>query len=300
MTDHRSGSKKDGRERLVRDRPGPSHRAPRHLIDGWPQVSERVRSAEHLALFLDFDGTLAPFRRRPEQVRLSDDTRRVLQRLVRYPQLRVFVLSGRRRADVQDRVGVPEVRCYGLHGWEGPTTGLPKSPAKRSLREVRRQLRNRLSGLRGVWIEDKGPILGVHVRGAAGGALRQASNIVQDVMGRFEPKLGVLAGNRVWEVMPRELRGKGVTVRALLRKMPAGTLPIYLGDDATDETAFAELRHGITVCVGVRRPTKARFDLRSPQEVRIFLRKLEKELPRVARRSQRTERGWAPGREEPG
>ena len=282
MTDHRSGSKKDGRERLVRDRPGPSHRAPRHLIDGWPQVSERVRSAEHLALFLDFDGTLAPFRRRPEQVRLSDDTRRVLQRLVRYPQLRVFVLSGRRRADVQDRVGVPEVRCYGLHGWEGPTTGLPKSPAKRSLREVRRQLRNRLSGLRGVWIEDKGPILGVHVRGATASVCRRTSDVVQEVMGRFQPELGLLSGSRVWEVIPRELQGKGATVRSLLREMPPAALPIYLGDDATDETAFAVLRHGITVCVGGRRPTRARFDLRSPQEVRTFLKELESELAKSA------------------
>ena len=314
MTDHRSISNRDGGKRSTAGRvtqhgergrvtggtPGPREKAPRHLFDGWTHVSERVRSAEHLALFLDFDGTLTPFRLRPEQVRLSEGACRALERLLRHPQLTVFVLSGRRRADVEDRVAVPGVRCYGLHGWEGPKTAVPKSAAMRLLREARRRLRNRLSGLRGVWIEDKGPILGVHVRGAAGGALRQASNIVQDVMGRFEPKLGVLAGNRVWEVMPRELRGKGVTVRALLRKMPAGTLPIYLGDDATDETAFAELRHGITVCVGVRRPTKARFDLRSPQEVRIFLRKLEKELPRVARRSQRTERGWAPGREEPG
>jgi trehalose-phosphatase len=292
MADHRSGSKCDvgerstaspdtqhnERRRLARRGLERNESATRHLFDSWGQVSQRVRSAEHLALFLDFDGTLAPFRRRPEQVRLSDGTRRALQRLVRYPQLRVFVLSGRRRADVQDRAGVPEVRCYGLHGWEGPTTGLLKSPVRRSLREVRRQLCNRLSGLRGVWIEDKGPILAVHVRGAVASVRRRTSDVVQEVMRRFQPKLGVLPGSRVWEVIPRELQGKGATVRALLREMPPATLPIYLGDDATDETAFAALRHGITVCVGGRRPTKARFDLLSPQEVRIFLKELESEL----------------------
>ena len=146
--------------------------------------------------------------------------------------------------------------------------------------EVRRQLRNRLSGLRGVWIEDKGPILGVHVRGVAASVRRRTSDVVQEVMGRFQPALGVLPGSKVWEVIPRELQGKGATVRALLREMPPATLPIYLGDDATDETAFAVLRHGITVCVGGRRPTKARFDLRSPQEVRTFLKELESELAR--------------------
>jgi trehalose 6-phosphate phosphatase len=305
MTDQRSGLKRGGaerstagrdpqygkRERLARGRVGPSDRVPKHLFDGWAQVSERIRSAEHLALFLDFDGTLAPFRLRPEEVRLSDGTRRALQRLVRHPQLRVFVLSGRRRADVKDRVGVPGVCCYGLHGWEGPTTGVPKLPASRLLREARRELGNRLSGLRGVWIEDKGPIFGVHVRGVAAGARRRAGDVVQDVMGRFEPGLGVLAGSEVWEVIPQELQGKGAKVRALLREMPAATLPIYLGDDATDETAFAVLRYGITVCVGVRRPTQARFDLRSPREVRTFLKDLESELPELgnnkAKRSQR-------------
>jgi trehalose-phosphatase len=291
MTGRRSGSKCDGGERLTaaperqqserRQRaPGapPNENATRHLFDRWAQVSERVRSAEQLALFLDFDGTLAPFRLRPEEVRLSDGTRRALQRLVRHPQLRVFVISGRRRADVQDRVGVPGVHCYGLHGWEGPRTGVPKPPAGRLLREARRQLRNGLSGVRGVWIEDKGPILGVHARGVAAAALRQAGNVVREVMGQFEPGLRVLPGSRVWEVMPRELQGKGATVRALLDEMPAATLPIYLGDDATDETAFAVLPQGITVCVGVRQPTEARFDLRGPQEVRTFLKKLEREL----------------------
>jgi len=292
MTDHRSGSKCDVGERPTAS-PATQHRerrrlarrglernesATRHLFADWAQVSERVRSAEHLALFLDFDGTLAPFRMRPEEVRLSHGTGRALQRLVRHPQLRVFVLSGRRRADVQNRLGVPGVRCYGLHGWEAPRTVVPKSPAGRLLREVRRQLRNRLSGLRGVWIEDKGPILAVHVRGVAAGVLRRTGNVVQEVMGRFKPELGVLPGSGVWEVIPRELQGKGATVQALLRQMPAATLPIYVGDDTTDETAFAVLRHGITVCVGVRRPTKARFDLRSPQEVRVFLKKLEREL----------------------
>jgi len=247
-------------------------------------VSARVRSAEHLALFLDFDGTLAPFRRRPEHVRLSDGTRRVLQRLVRHPQLRVFVLSGRRRADVENRVGVPGVRCHGLHGWETPTTAVPKLPARRLMREARRELRKGLSGLRGVWIEDKGPILAVHARGVTAGTLRQAGDAVQQVMERFEPGLRVLPGSRVWEVMPRELQGKGATVRALLRELPAAALPIYLGDDTTDESAFVVLPQGITVCVGERQSTEAKFDLRSPQEVRTFLKKLERELREVGRR----------------
>jgi trehalose-phosphatase len=313
MTDHRSGSECDGgadgsarnaqhseRRQLTLGGLAPKENTTQHLFDGWAQVSECIRSAEHLALFLDFDGTLAPFRIRPEEVRLSNSTRRALQRLIRHSPLRVFVLSGRRRADVRNRLGVPGVHCYGLHGWEAPRTAVPKSSAGKLLREAKRQLGKGLYGLRGVWIEDKGPILGVHARGAAAGAVRQAGNVVQEVMGQFEPGLRVLPGSRVWEVMPRELKGKGATVQALLRQMPPATLPIYLGDDAADESAFAALSYGITICVGLRQPTDARFRLRNPQEVRTFLKKLERELHEVGRRRLGEPKGVGAGAEEPG
>jgi trehalose 6-phosphate phosphatase len=248
-----------------------------NLLDCWLQVSGRVRSAKRVALFLDFDGTLAPFRKRPEQVRMSDRTRRALRRLVREPRVRVFVLSGRRRADVKDRVRVRGILCFGLHGWEGPATAVPKR-AGGLLRRARHELRNSVRGLRGVWIEKKGPVFALHVRGAAPEAVRRAGAAVRRVMSEFKPKLRVLPGNHVWEVMPRELQGKGATARALLRRMPAATLPIYAGDDTTDESAFAALRRGITICVGARQPTKARFDLHGPPEVCRFLEKLAREL----------------------
>ena len=101
---------------------------------------------------------------------------------------------------------------------------------------------------------------------------------MREVIKTFEPYLRVLPGNRLWEVIPLEVEGKGATAWALLREMPATTLPIYLGDGTTDESAFAALRHGITVCIGTRQPTKARLALRGPQEVRRFLEKVEKAL----------------------
>jgi trehalose-6-phosphatase len=86
-------------------------------------------------------------------------------------------------------------------------------------------------------------------------------------------------------------------VRALLHQMPPATLPIYLGDDAADESAFAVLSCGITVCVGPRQPTEARFRLRNPQEVRTFLKKLEREF---ARSWPKTKQTLGQGTEKPG
>jgi trehalose 6-phosphate phosphatase len=68
------------------------------------------------------------------------------------------------------------------------------------------------------------------------------------------------------------------SVRALLSQEPPGTLPIFVGDDLTDEHAFAVLPHGLTVRVGKNLRTRARFLLRDPEEVKVFLQKLEVEI----------------------
>ncbi|HXJ92146.1 MAG TPA: trehalose-phosphatase [Terriglobia bacterium] len=254
---------------------------PKYLFDCWPKVAKSVRSAARVALFLDFDGTLAPLRMRPEQVRMSVGTRRALERLVRDPRMEVRVLSGRRRADVEKRVAVRGVRCFGLHGWEGSAPVTPEAGSAKLLREARRQVRRGLAGLHGIWIEKKGPIFAVHARGAGESTARNAGSIVREVMRSFTPDLHILRGNHVWEITPPEMRGKGAAVRTLLGRMSVAPLALYLGDDTTDESAFSVLRHGITVVVGARRPTKATFALRGPREVRLFLEKLARELRRA-------------------
>jgi trehalose 6-phosphate phosphatase len=198
--------------------------------------------------------------------------------------MEICVLSGRRRADVQKRVSVRGIRCFGLHGWEGSAPAVSEAHVAKLLRQARRQFRQRLADLREIWIEEKGPIFAVHVRGATAGAARRTGKIMHEVMGSFVPNLRLLPGNQVWEVTPSEMQGKGATVRVLLARMHPAPLPVYVGDDTTDESAFAVLRRGITVCVGPSRPTRARFALRGTQEVRMFLEKLGREM-RATRRN---------------
>ena len=65
----------------------------------------------------------------------------------------------------------------------------------------------------------------------------------------------------------------------LLARLPESTLPIYAGDDIADESAFQALHRGITVRVGKSMRTRARFRLRNPEEVLLFLKELERQLP---------------------
>jgi len=255
----------------------PSRRASRYLFDRWPEVLERVHAAKHIALLLDLDGTIVPIQRWPEMVRLSSATRRLIERLAKHSRLTVCIVSGRRLADLRRRARVPGVRYIGLHGWEWDNkTAVP--PKDEILEQAKPLLKELIGSLAGIRLEDKGISLGVHYRGATVGVARWAGALLRKTLKPFGTRLRVLKGKKVWEVLSPEVEGKGKAVRDLLAELPGGTLPICMGDDTTDESAFAVLRRGITVRVGVHRGSKARFYLRNPEEAIVFLRRLEAEI----------------------
>jgi trehalose-phosphatase len=254
-----------------------SRRGSRHLFDRWAEIAQRLHTAKHIGLLLDFDGTIVPIQPRPEMVRLSLTSRRLIGRLTKHSRLTVGIISGRRLADLRRRAKVPGVRYVGLHGWEWDR----KTPIlfkDKVLRGAKRLLEERLGSLAGIRLEDKGITLAVHYREATDRAARLARVILQKILKPFVPRLRVLRGKKVWEVLPAEVQGKGRAVHLLLGDLPRGTLPIYVGDDTTDESAFAELRHGITVRVGKHRGSKALFYLRDPDEVIVFLQRVEAEI----------------------
>jgi trehalose 6-phosphate phosphatase len=272
---HLSGAELAKWRRMPR---APSRRGTRRLFDRWAEVAGRLRAASHLALFLDFDGTLVGLRRSPGQVWLDDSVRRILRRLARHPRVDVWIVSGRRLADLWKRAAVAGVKYVGLHGWERPGRASAAKATKSFLQSVRRLAAERLSGLPGIWVEDKGFSFVVHYRGADARAVQRARAVFRQTLKPLESRLRVLEGKKVWEVLPREVEGKGAAVREVLAGLPGATLALYVGDDTTDELAFAALPRGITVRVGVPRRSRARFRLRNPEEVREFLERLEAEI----------------------
>lgn len=250
-----------------------------HLFSLWPSVANRLHRARHILLFLDFDGTLVGFKPRPEDVTLPGVARIVLAHLARLPRLKVFLISGRRRADLRRRARVPGVGYIGLHGWERNGRRSLSAESRNSLRSVRSILAVALEKLPGVWIEDKKPAFVVHYRTASAADARTAVAITIRHVDSWRNNLYCVKGNKVVDVLPFEIEGKGQAVGDLVRDQPPGTLVIYAGDDTTDETAFAALaRRGVTILVGPRRKTKARYRLRNPRELTFFLQKLQENL----------------------
>jgi trehalose 6-phosphate phosphatase len=83
----------------------------------------------------------------------------------------------------------------------------------------------------------------------------------------------------VWEILPREIPGKFTAVDDVLGAHRLATAVVYIGNDGTDEVAFAALPDDITIRVGREPQTHARYFVRTPAEVLRLLARMEKELP---------------------
>lgn len=261
----------------MRSRPHPD---PRPLFTAWPEIRARVRGASQLAVLLDFDGTLVKLRHRPGDVRVPRRVERILQSLVGHPNVFVAIVSGRRLRDLQTMLAVRGVHTFGLHGAEreGKQTALSRS-TRRALARAKRDVRSELGILPGIWLEDKILSLAVHYRGASPAIIREAHAALVKILAPLSPNLSVLSGEKVWEILPHEIAGKGAAIQELLGARAGQTLAIYAGDDAADELAFAAIPDQITVHVGKKPSTCARFIIPSPAEVLRFLTRLERELP---------------------
>lgn len=251
---------------------------PPHLFACWEKVSRRIRNARILWIFLDFDGTLVPFCEQPDAVMVSPQCRRILERLGAERRVHITIVSGRRNAALRAHVGMARIKLLGLFGWEnGHRPVLPRE-TKALLSGLEGSLTELAGRFPGVRVEDKGVAYSVHFRGATLETRRAVRARIRGFLGRLQPAFHGIASENACDIVPRQVRGKGAAVAEFKRRLPPSSLPIYVGDDLTDEPAFEALRRGITVRVGSPRKTSARFRLRDPQEVCTFLERIQDEI----------------------
>jgi trehalose 6-phosphate phosphatase len=252
-----------------------------HILSAWPEVAEQLRGARHILLLLDYDGTLTPIAPTPELADLPEGTRRLLEALAGKGRLRLAVISGRALADLKQKVGISNIIYAGNHGLEIEGGGFSfVSPAaeeaKPLLRQIYGELSRALGAIKGVLVEDKGLTLSVHYRQMAEGSGAEVRSIFERVTGdaASSGKIEITWGKKVYEVRPAVAWDKGKVVEMLVGK-ESGTLPVYLGDDLSDEDGFKAVENyggGISVFVGEKdHDTSARYFLASPAEVAKFL-----------------------------
>jgi trehalose 6-phosphate phosphatase len=239
------------------------------------------------AVFLDYDGVLTPIVDRPEDAVMSDSMRHVVQALAR--RCSVCVVSGRDRLVVQQLMGVEDLVVAGSHGFDiwSPEAGTLEHEAGAGqeglIEHVTEQLRAAVGGVQGVAIEPKKVSVAAHYRLVADeGDRTRVRQAVEQLLADRPDELKVTPGKMVYELQPKVDWDKGRAVLYLIDALGLDSddvTPLYLGDDITDEHAFAALKgRGIGIFVGshddperVGRATAADFVLDSVAEVERFL-----------------------------
>lgn len=234
-------------------------------------MPEPPRPARPL-LLLDYDGTLAPIVDDPARAVPHPDVPALLPRLVaRHPTV---VVTGRDLATLGRLLGAtPDgLRAVGLHGaeWGRPGAALAdEAEAHEADPDVVARLRAAVPALPGVFVESKGALFAVHYRQAPDRAA--AERAVEAWAAAVPPVFDVIRGKCVAELRPPGV-SKGAAVRRLAAEHPDRT-PVYVGDDVTDEEAFAALENvpgAVAVKVGDG-PTRAPHRLPDPTAVAAWL-----------------------------
>lgn len=264
---------------VVRVKPG--IKKPRHLLECWKQIAKDIRQARRIALFADFDGTLVRIERDAGQVRLAPGVRRLLARIASRGAI-VGVVSGRTIADVRRCVGLKQLWYAGAHGFflrdpSNRSFALAAPSQVRSISAARQVLEQRLRKVPGVRLEPKEATIAVHYRGAPARSERIARRAVSEAL-KEHSGLRLLSGKKLLELLPGSRIDKWTAISFILgrvrRHHSAHRRVIFIGDDVTDERVFEKLR-GISVAIGKKHRTAAKYYLKSPAEVRRFLERLE-------------------------
>ncbi len=239
---------------------------------------ERRRGDRPLAVFLDYDGTLTPIVARPELAVIADDMRDIIRALASTHTL--AIVSGRERADVTRLVALDGIFYVGSHGFDisGPENEVLHQEGRefiRSVKEATNQLREALAPVNGAVVEPKTFSVAVHYRLLNSEDMPKVRAAVDDVL-RRHPELRETGGKRVIDLRPRIDWDKGKAVLWLLEHFAesgADPYPVYIGDDVTDEDAFAALTDiGLSVLVAdTDRPSHACRRLENIDAVHCFL-----------------------------
>ena len=229
--------------------------------------------ARRHALFLDLDGTLVEIEEHPRDVVAGETVRALLRRVCDAADGAVALITGRTIADADAILGGAIVNMAGVHGLEHRIDGkLNRDHAAASeLRAALEDVRDLVSaGVLHAKVEEKGASVALHYR--------HAPEIEQDVRAcaaqiAARHRLRTLPGKMVIEIVAGA-HTKGDALEAFLRAAPfRGRTPVAIGDDVTDEDAFAAAARagGFAIRVGESRSSSAAYRLASPAAVHDWL-----------------------------
>ena len=263
---------------------------PDFLFDHTLHIEKKILNSYSIFLFLDYDGTLVPFKHKPTEVTTPEKIKKIIRQLIKNPKLQIIIVTGRTLHDIQNLLNLKGLSFIALHGLYIKTSNGSQFNWKSAdqtrllIKEIKENMEKELLEKEGAFLEDKGLTLVLHYR-------LLSSNRIQIIRGKFKKivfthdknqVLEIINGAKIIETRPKGWN-KGTAVEMFLKKYTnkKNILSIYIGDDITDEDAFQFIgKKGISIYVAnqSKRMTAAQYYVKNPDEVLIFLQSLCKIL----------------------
>jgi len=229
-----------------------------------------LQPAPDWALFLDVDGTILHLRDTPDSVEAGENLLNILEVILHRLDGAVALVSGRSISNLDSLFSPHRLPTAGLHGLErrGADGIVHRVEEPAALDELRPPLLKLAGSSMKIILEDKGHALAVHYRLAPDMA-DDIKSLVEQLVRPFSADLHVIHGKMVSEIKPW-LADKGSAIRDFMAEAPfRGRVPVFVGDDTTDEDGFAYVNemNGHSVRVGNSEATAARYNLAGVDQV---------------------------------
>ncbi len=239
-----------------------------------PKSARSLQPSTNWALFLDVDGTILHLRDTPDSVSASASLLDLLEAISSRLDGAVALVSGRSIDNLDTLFSPHRLPTAGLHGLErrNANGSVHRIPAPEALDELRPPLLKLAGSSTKVILEDKGHALAVHYRLAPDMA-EEIKSQVEELVRPYVADLHVMHGKMVSEIKPWTA-DKGSAIRDFMAEVPfKGRIPVFVGDDTTDEDGFAYVNElgGHSVRVGTSESTAAHHILTGVDEVISWL-----------------------------
>lgn len=246
----------------------------RYFFDNCDKIKKELADKD-IFLFLDYDGTLTPIVKKPELAKLDSQIKKLLRKIS--GKCPTAIISGRPLNEIKKLVGIKNIIYSGNHGFEIEIKGgkivqdVPLE-SKKEIRRIKNKLIGEIKKIDGAFLEDKGLTLSIHWRLTSRKYLPKLFAIIRAVI-RNNSRVRLTKGKKVSEIKPNINWDKGKAVQWIrsLLSTSYSLLPIYIGDDTTDEDVFKVLKNGITIRIGKSKKSKARYYLKKQSEIKKFL-----------------------------
>ena len=259
----------------------------KYLPKSFSSIKKRATAGAGVLLLFDFDGTIAPIVGDPLKAEMLPHWRDWLVALMRKNNIEVGVVTGRAQPDAKDRVRIDRMLIASDHGYE-IWRGHKKlfsigSEFTAKMKKLGAAVYKKFGSIPGVSIEQKDYSVALHYRHVD---VKKQNWLVKEYMEMIRPilkeqNLELMKAKKLFEVRPKKFWDKGKSSKWIWENIAPRYLPVYFGDDTTDEDAFRELKKvGITIRVGLKKSSNAEYYVRKIDDAAPLVKWLLEEYRR--------------------